>query len=103
MHCADQRPFLYEDRWVNQAAVPAIQEADLDAISANEWLVQNAPVTTGDISFSAANADADEAGFLEIATGTAIFVVKRITWNQQQPVTSVRLAYAPGFEMHTKI
>lgn len=103
LHTSDQKPFLFEDRWINTDAVPAIHDVDLEVISANEWLVQNVPFTTGDISFSAANAEKDEAAILETSIGAAIFVVNRTTWDGRQPITSVRLAYAPGFRMRTTI
>ncbi len=103
LHMADKRPFLYEDRWVNTESVPDILAADFSAINANEWLVQNASFTTGDISFSAANASADEAKILSCDTAAAIFIVNRITWNGPNAITAVRLAYAPGFHMQTTI
>jgi GntR family histidine utilization transcriptional repressor len=103
LHMADKRPFVYEDRWVNTEAVPDILTADFGAINANEWLVQNASFTTGDISFSAANASGDEAKILGCNTAAAIFIVNRITWTGPDAITAVRLAYAPGFQMQTTI
>jgi GntR family histidine utilization transcriptional repressor len=103
LHLADNQPFLYEVRWINPAAVPQVFDVDFGEISANEWLVQNAPFTTGDISFSAANANAKEAEHLAIKQGEALFVVERTTRIGSKAITSVRLAYAPGFKMHTTI
>lgn len=103
LHFADNHPFLHEDRWMNIDALPGVEKADFSAISSNEWLIQNAPYTTGDISFSAMNADRDVADILEADEGAAIFVVDRITWNKDVPITSVRLSYAPGYRMNTKI
>lgn len=103
LHLADDRPFLYEDRWVNIESVPGITKVDFKDINANEWLVQNAPFTRGDIVFSAANASPNEAKILDIETGEAIFIVNRVTWNGDESITAVRLAYAPDFEMATTI
>jgi GntR family histidine utilization transcriptional repressor len=103
LHFADDQPFMLENRWVNPAAVPGILEADFADLSANEWLVQNAPFTTGDISFSALNASEQEAEILCVAAGSALFVVERATWLGSVPITSVQLAYAPGFKMHTQL
>lgn len=103
LHSADGKPFLFEDRWVNLEVVPEILNADLEAISANEWLVRNIPLTTGDIVFSAANATQAEAAILGAPAGAAIFVVERTTWNGPAPITSVRLSYMPGFRMRTTI
>ncbi len=103
LHYADNHPFLYEDRWVNLSEVAAIRDVNLQEIDANEWLVQNTPLTKGDISFSAANATKQEAELLQASEGKAIFVIDRTTWNGDIPVTIVRLAYAPGYRMHTEI
>lgn len=103
LHFADNHPFLHEDRWINPAAVPQVEEVDFSTVSANEWLVRNAPYTGGDIAFSAVNADRDLAELLEAQEGAAVFAVDRITWNGPVPVTVVRLSYAPGYRMHTRI
>jgi GntR family histidine utilization transcriptional repressor len=103
LHLSDENPFLYEDRWINLAAVPGIADVDFSEISANEWLVQNAPYTDGDISFSAANASCEEAEYLGTSEGTAIFTIDRATWDRDTPITSVRLAYAPGYRMRTRL
>lgn len=103
MHFADNQPFLHEDRWINLAAVPGVETTDFTSVSANEWLIQNAPYTGGDIAFSAMNAAGALAELLGAAEGAAIFVVDRITWDRDIPVTSVRLSYAPGYRMNTKI
>ena len=103
MHFADNHPFLHEDRWINLAAVPGVEAVDFAAVSANEWLIENAPYSRGDIAFSATNADKALAGLLEAPEGAAVFVVDRITWDKDMPVTVVRLSYAPGYRMNTKI
>ncbi len=103
LHFAGNQPFLYEKRWVNQTAVPDILDVDFSQISANEWLVQNAPLTTGDISFSATNASKDEAETLGAKIGEALFLIDRSTWIGTMAVTNARLAYAPGFQMHTSL
>lgn len=103
LHFADSQPFLYEDRWINVAEVPQILDVDFDAISANEWLVQNVGFTKGDLTLLAANADPVEAELLATQEGAALFVVDRTTWNGAAPITQVRLAYAPGFRMQTTI
>lgn len=103
LHLADETPFLYEDRWVNLNAVPHIQDETFADINANEWLIEHALFSRGDISFSAANVTNEEAKILQCAEGKAIFVIDRTTWNKGQSVTSVRLAYAPGFHMNSQI
>lgn len=99
LHLADEHPCIYEERWVHLAAAPEMLEVDLDAISANEWLVRNLPFSSGDIALSAANANAREAALLETVEGQALFVVERTTWQGECPITSVRMLHAPGFRM----
>lgn len=103
LHFADEEPFLYEDRWVNMAAVPEIQYETFADINANEWLIEHALFSRGDIRFSAANATKEDAKILQCEVKQAIFVIDRTTWNKDQSVTSVRLAYAPGFHMRSQI
>lgn len=103
LHFADNHPFVYEDRWLNPAAVPACRDADFRTVSVNEWLVRHVPYTTGDIAFSAANASAVEAEHLGVAPGTALFIVERTTTNERGTITAVRLAYAPGYRVHTSL
>jgi GntR family transcriptional regulator, histidine utilization repressor len=103
LHFADNRPFVYEDRWINPAAVPEALAADFRQISANEWLVRNTGYTRGDIAFSAASASETEAEILETAIGAALFVVDRMTWNGDIAITLVRLSHTPGFRMYTTL
>lgn len=103
LHLADNQPFMYEDRWINPKAAPDIDSADLTQINANEWLVQHAPFSEGDISFSAANASKIEAKHLATTVGAAIFTIDRMTKFGGVAITLVKLAYAPGFRMHTTI
>ncbi|MGB8814622.1 MAG: GntR family transcriptional regulator [Paracoccaceae bacterium] len=102
LHMADGKPFLYEDRWLNPAALPPVMP-DFTTISANEWLVTQVPYTTGDIAFCAENASAEESSILGLPIGTALFIVDRTTWSDTAPITSVRLAYAPGYRLHTMV
>jgi GntR family histidine utilization transcriptional repressor len=103
LHLAGEEPFLFEDRWVNLAAIPDVENESFSDINANEWLIEHAPFSRGDIQFSAANVTGDEAEILQCDVGQAIFVIDRTTWNKDPSVTSVRLAYAPGFHMRSQI
>jgi GntR family transcriptional regulator, histidine utilization repressor len=59
--------------------------------------------TTGDIAFSAEGASAREAAVLGIAQGSAVFVTDRATWVEDQVITVVRLAHAPGYRLQTGV
>lgn len=52
-----------------------------------------------DLAFSAGNADAREARLLQIEPGRALLVLKRTTWNDLGPITTVRLVFRPGHAM----
>lgn len=102
LHSADGLPIVVEDRWLNPSVLldPA---PDFQAISANEWLVANISYTRGDIAFRAANATVDEAETLGVSLGAALFITERCTWGDIAPITWVRLAYAPGYRLHTSV
>lgn len=103
VHFADNRPFIYERRYVNPVAVPDLDRLDIARISANEWLVQNAPYSHGEMTFLAANADVDVAEALGAKVGEALFVMERTTWSGLQPITHVHMSYAPGYHLRTQI
>ncbi|TRW97733.1 UTRA domain-containing protein [Paracoccus sp. M683] len=97
VHYGDGKPFQFEDRWINRTTVPQVEGADFHHLNANEWLVRNAPYLRADVDFSAANADARDARMLQVRRGQALLILHRTSWNDQGPITSVRLACHPGF------
>ncbi|WP_166418566.1 GntR family transcriptional regulator [Cochlodiniinecator piscidefendens] len=101
MHYADNRPYQFEERWVNIDAVPTILDADLVETGPNEWLLSVVPFTDAQINFCAVGADADLSEFLSTPTGTPVFQLERTTWLQNKPVTFVRMTYHPGYRMST--
>lgn len=103
LHLADERPYMFEDRWVSIDAVPWIEEADLEKTSANEWLVLHAPYTKGDMTFSAVAASTDEARAFGVEPGAPLFMIERATWQNDQGITSARLTFAPGYRMRSDI
>ena len=103
LHFADDRPYAFEERFINPEAAPGSQRVTFEDISANEWLVQNAPYTHGDLSLFAVNADEDVAAILDALPGTALVAMERITWRGQIPITHVRLIYASGYRVRTQI
>lgn len=101
VHMADGKPYVLSDRWVNLGAVPDILNADFANVSANEWLVANAPFTNGDIAFSATIADESIAEKLGTKSGEALFAIDRTTWNNTIAITAVKLIFHPGYQMRT--
>ena len=100
LHRADGVPFCLEDRWLNPATAP--QDIRFATISANEWLVQSVTFSAGGLTFGALAAEAETAGLLGCAPGTALLVLDRTT-RAEAPITWVRLTYAPGHTMHTAL
>jgi GntR family histidine utilization transcriptional repressor len=100
LHLADGRPHVLETRWLNPEVLPE-PPPDFAAISVNEWLVGNVAFSTGDISFAAEAASAEEAGALDCPGGAALFVTERTTFAAEAAITLVRLAHAPGYRMQT--
>ncbi|GAA6201263.1 UTRA domain-containing protein [Aquicoccus sp. SU-CL01552] len=99
VHYGDRQPFQLEDRWINPRAVPGIEEVDFHHLNANEWLVRNAPYLRADLTFSACNAGANDARLLETEPEQALLILNRTTWNDIGPITTVRLAFHPGYAM----
>ena len=97
LHYGDGRPFQLEDRWLNPDAVRGLERADFWQLNANEWLVRNAPYFRAELDFSACNADGRDARLLEIRQGQALLILNRTTWNDLGAITTVRLAFHPGY------
>lgn len=103
LHLADNRPYIFEDRWVDDRSTPDILDVDLTLVSANEWLVRNKPYSRVDVRFSAMGADAESAMHLATSIGNALFVIERTTWIGQAPITTVQAVAAPGYQIATQI
>tara|TARA_B000000460_G_scaffold243695_1_gene212898 strand:+ start:2741 stop:3454 length:714 start_codon:yes stop_codon:yes gene_type:complete len=99
VHYGDEAPFQYEDRWINPQAVSGMSSVDFRLVNANEWLVRNAPYSRADFTFSAANADARDARMLQTHPGQALLILHRTTWNEDHPITTVRIACKPGHQI----
>lgn len=103
LHLADGRPYAVENRWLDTEAVPEAATADFFVQSPNEWLVQNVPFEGGDIAFSARAAGGPEASALDCPEGSALFLIERTTWRAGRVLTTVRITYAPGHRLHTRL
>lgn len=103
LHLAGDRPYQYEDRWINLAAVPAAGSEDFATASPNEWLVANAPFSRAQFSFGAARAGSEEARALDLDPGEAVFVAERATWIAERAITHVRMVHPPDHRVVTWI
>jgi len=102
LHLADQRPYIYEDRWVSTETVPEIINVDLEKHSANEWLVHNKPYSKCDIYFSALKASKYHAELLDTQVNEALFVLERTTWINEKPITTVKAVARPGYQLQAQ-
>lgn len=101
VHFAGNRAFQFENRWINLQTVPAAKNEGFKQLGPNEWLVQAVPFTDVELSFSAIPAPETVAEFLGVEPSTALFLVERVTWLNQEPVTLAQLYFAPGYQMTT--
>jgi GntR family transcriptional regulator, histidine utilization repressor len=102
MHFSDGRPYQLEDRWISLHAVPDARNIDFSVVSPNEWLVQQVPFSTVEISFSATAADQEQALLLNSVVGDALFRIERQTSWQDEVVTYVSLIYQRDHRMTTR-
>lgn len=93
LHLADERPFAFEDRVINPAAVPEAREADFSAQPPGSWLLEHVPWTRAVHRISAIGLEQAEAELLQVAIGTPCLVLERQTWRGEQPVTLVRQVF----------
>ena len=103
LHFANSAAFVYEDRWINIAAVPEIKKVDFSVESPNEWLVNTVPFSTAEFHFFAEAANQEIGQFLSLNVGTPIFVAERFTRLGVVPVTFARLSYSAGYRMKTRL
>ena len=96
LHFSDRRPYVHEDRWIVVGSVPEVLKADLEVMSANEWLVRNVPLVRSKFEFGAVAVSGREAAILKTSTGAPSILLNRATWNRDGLITAVRLVYAPG-------
>lgn len=103
LHLANGQPYVFEQRWINPDALPAVRDLAFDDISPNEWLVRNASYSTGEIAFLAEAATEKDAEVLNLNQGDPVFIVERVTRSDSATITWVRMAYRPGHRMVSPI
>lgn len=101
LHFCDDKPYVIEKRWINLSTVSKALAADFAKISANEWLIANAPYTRAEFTFSAVGSDATSSKHLKIEPGTPVFQFERSTWDAENSITLAVLTFAPGYKLTT--
>ncbi len=102
MHYADNLPFQMEERWINIDAIPDVESADLRDHGPHEWLLNAAPFTGAEISFSAISADSRLAEFMGTTAGTSMIKLERTTWKDEEPICFARMVHHPGYCIRTR-
>ena len=103
LYTANGTPYVFEDRWINSSAVPTVVDETFAEISPNEWLVREVPFEGGDFTFSAMSSTTAEARVLSCPERVGLFVLERTTWNSSGTITSVRLIFHQGYQLHTEL
>jgi GntR family histidine utilization transcriptional repressor len=103
VHYADDSAYIYEDRWINTQTIPDILSVDLVQTSANEWLVEHIPFTSGEFVVEAIAANKTVARALGLEPGQSLLKSRRLTWLERQSVTLVNLFYAAGHQIRFEI
>ncbi|MEK1890853.1 MAG: GntR family transcriptional regulator [Phyllobacterium sp.] len=103
LHLSDDKPYQYEDRWINLDAVPSIRHETFETISPNEWLVTHSPFSQAEIVFHAGLAGADEADTLSLDENDPVFIIERLTYLPQKPITFVRMIHPGSHRMVTQL
>lgn len=94
-HLADGAPVLFEDRYINLAAVASAADEPFTEIPPGSWLLEHVPWTEAEHAIYAVNADPGLAQHLDIAVNAACLRIERRTWAEDETVTFVHLTY-PG-------
>jgi GntR family histidine utilization transcriptional repressor len=95
LHRGDGAPHVLEERVIHLASVPDAARERFDVTPPGDWLLENSLWSQAEHALSAIGAEPDEARLLAVGEGAACLLVERRTWNQDAPITAVRLLY-PG-------
>ncbi|MFC0409890.1 UTRA domain-containing protein [Roseomonas elaeocarpi] len=87
-------PVAAEDRAITLGTVPEAAAQDFASTPPGSWLLRNIPWTEAEHVIRAVAADAALAALLEVPPGAACLLLERRTWNNEAPVTEVRLSHA---------
>ncbi len=94
LHFADTVPFCFEDRIVNVASVPEIEDVSFEDEGPGTWLLRTVPWNSAEHQIIATLASGAVADHLGISPGDPCLVVERRTQNDLGYVTWAELWYA---------
>ena len=102
VHFADDRPYQFENRWINATALPQVLGQEFRDTGPNEWLIATVPFSAVEISFRADAADRLAVAHLDQQPGAPVFTIERATRWQDQAITFVTLIHPGGYRMTTR-
>jgi GntR family transcriptional regulator, histidine utilization repressor len=103
LYLADQQPHQYEVRWINPAAAPGIQSAELSAQGVDQWLLAHAPFNRARITVRAVAAGPDLASALQVPVGAPLLCMTRLTWRRERPLGLLDLYYHPALALSSTL
>lgn len=95
LHRGSGQPHVLEERVIHLDTVPEAVSERFATTPPGDWLLQNSLWSQAEHAISAIAAEASDAALLGVSPGEPCLLVERRTWNQDAPVTAVRLLY-PG-------
>lgn len=95
-HLSGGQPHVLEERVIHLATVPGAADESFETVPPGDWLLQHSLWSQAEHALSAVAAGPREAELLGIGRGEPCLLVERRTWNQESPVTAVRLLYPGG-------
>jgi GntR family transcriptional regulator len=96
LRMADEKPIAYETRYLSYKTCPQLLEEDLENQSIHSLLIDKytIPLVRACYTIEARVLSQKEAGFLQVETGSAGFVIERVTYStDDKPVTWYRTVY----------
>ncbi|WP_298634930.1 histidine utilization repressor [uncultured Umboniibacter sp.] len=95
VHCQNDRPLQWEQRYVKRSAIPEYLQQDFVLMTPNAYLSEVSPLQSASSTISAVSASEIAAENLEISAGTACLQIERITASRSGIVSLAELIY-PG-------
>jgi GntR family transcriptional regulator, histidine utilization repressor len=104
VHCEEDEPIQYEDRYVNPALFPHYLQQDFTRETPNHYMVRLAPIQHAEFRIYARKPDAHVRHHLAMEIGEPCLTVERRTWVGGAVATSVLLWHAASrFHLSGKV
>ncbi|WKE65369.1 UTRA domain-containing protein [Gallaecimonas kandeliae] len=99
LHAEDEAPIQLEERYVNLALAPGYLDQDFGAHTPHEYLSAVAPLTAAHHWVEAVAADGNQAGLLDVAEGSPLLKLTRLTAARQGAVSLARLYHPSHYRL----